>query len=286
MSTITRCDGGPAITHLAQPDSRQSDLSDIARSAYDALAFDFERQRALPADVPLSVRSVIRAALSHVDRPCVLDLGAGTGRFGWPFVAAGDDYVGADLSSGMLRIFAKRYVGHRRPSLVQADGRALPFPAACFDAVLLIAVFADLLDGRLLVDEARRVLRPGGTIALGRTALPNDGIDVCLREHLDSLLNERLLRRSHNDGRRRAAEHLAAAATASEMVVASWVTERCPRRFLERRANGARFRQLPMAVREDTLRALAVWAEMRFGSLDATFVETHRFEMQLFKFQR
>ena len=41
-------------------------------------------------------------------RPRLLDLGAGTGRIGWPFVAAGDDYVGVDLSLGMLREFVRR----------------------------------------------------------------------------------------------------------------------------------------------------------------------------------
>jgi ubiquinone/menaquinone biosynthesis C-methylase UbiE len=286
MYTITSRDGGPAITHLAQPEYHRNDSSRILRSAYDAMASDFECKRALPAEVPQSARRAILAALGHVDRPRVLDLGAGTGRFGWPFVTAGDDYIGADLSSGMLRTFSKRYVGRRLPWLVQADGRALPFPAVCFDVVMLIAVFGDAPDWKLMVDEVRRVLRPGGAIVLGRTVLPNDGIDACLRAHLDTLLNERVPGQSHKDGRQRAAVHLATAATSTDMVAVSWATERCSRQFLERRASGARFRRLPLAMREDALRELAAWAEMRFGSLDRTFGEIHRFEMQLFKFQR
>ena len=47
-------------------------------------------------------------------RARLLDLGAGTGRIGRPFVAAGDDYVGVDLSLGMLREFARR-AGARQP---------------------------------------------------------------------------------------------------------------------------------------------------------------------------
>jgi ubiquinone/menaquinone biosynthesis C-methylase UbiE len=254
-------------------------------SAYDALAPGFERQRAVPAGVPQLARTAVLAALGHAGRPRVLDMGAGSGRFGWPFVAAADDYVGADLSAGMLRTFAQRYGGRRPPPLVQADGRALPFPAACFDLVLLIAVFGDLPDWRPLVDEARRVLRPGGMIAIGRTVPPDDGIDACLKEHLDALLDERMSPQPRNNGRQRAAQHLAAtAATTTELVPASWAAERRPRQFLSRHAGGARFARLPLAVREDALRALAAWAETRFGSLNTTFVETHRFEMQLFRF--
>ena len=47
------------------------------------------------------------------------------GGIGWPFVAAGDDYVGVDLSLGMLRAFVARC--ERAPRLVQADGHRLPF---------------------------------------------------------------------------------------------------------------------------------------------------------------
>src|SRR5436305_509129 len=74
--------------------------------------------------------------------PRLLDLGAGSGRIGAPFVAAGDDYVGVDLSAGMLREFAART--ERVARLVQADGARLPFGDAAFDAVLLIQVFGGL----------------------------------------------------------------------------------------------------------------------------------------------
>src|SRR3954469_12037815 len=89
-----------------------------AMAGYDAIAPRFERDRALPDGVADAVRAAVLGA-APVARPGVLDLGAGTGRIGWPFVAAGDDYVGADLSSGMLRAFAARCAQAAR--LVQAD---------------------------------------------------------------------------------------------------------------------------------------------------------------------
>lgn len=259
-------------------------MTDLA-SAYDAMAGDFDRHRGLPDAAARAVRSAVLAALGQVDRPRILDLGAGSGRIGWPFVAAGDDYVGVDLSGGMLRVFAERPPAGNRANLVQADGCALPFAVANFDAVLLVQVFGGLIDWRPLVLEARRMLRPSGILVLGRTVMPADGIDERMKQHLDMLLDERTVRKERKNGREDAAQWLAASASATrEIVAANWGAERSPRAFLDRHAGGVRFSRLPRPAREDAMRALAAWAQTQFGSLDAKFAETHRFEMQLFSF--
>src|SRR4051794_29187714 len=256
-----------------------------AVSAYDAMAAGFERQRPLPGWVAQSVRAAVLQAVADVDRPRILDIGAGTGRFGRPFVMSGDDYVGTDLSGGMLRIFANQPRDGKPASLVQADGRALPFAAASFDAVLLIAVFGNLADARPLIGEACRVLQPRGTVIVGRTAAPEDGIDERLKQRLDRLLHQRMPQSRRRNGREEAASYLAAtASSATEQIIASWTVERSPRAFLERHAGGARFSQLPRPAREDALRALGAWAQTEFGTLDAVFLETHRFEMRMFQF--
>src|SRR5438874_5216759 len=96
-------------------------------SSYDAAAQSFDRHRALPVGVPEAVRAAILRSVA-ASRPRLLDLGAGTGRIGSPFVAAGDDYVGVDLSRGMLRAFQERRHAAAMPRLVQASGESLPFP--------------------------------------------------------------------------------------------------------------------------------------------------------------
>src|ERR1700742_4728655 len=101
-------------------------------SAYDAAAPTFERHRALPDGVPEAIRAAVIKALD-ASPPRLLDLGAGTGRIGIPFIAAGDDYVGVDLSFGMLSEFKRRAADSTRaPRLVQADGERLPFADASF----------------------------------------------------------------------------------------------------------------------------------------------------------
>src|SRR5215207_2706777 len=107
-------------------------------SVYDPVAPSFDRHRALPEGVSEAIRAAVLAAIDAPSRPWLLDLGAGTGRIGLPFVAAGDDYVGVDLSLGMLREFARRRGSS--PRLVHADGRRLPFADATFDAVMMVQV--------------------------------------------------------------------------------------------------------------------------------------------------
>src|SRR5215472_16635066 len=107
----------------------------LSISPFDAAAPCFEHHRALPDSVAVTVRAAVLAAIGGGIPSSILDLGAGSGRFGWPFVAAGDDYLGLDLSTGMLRAFAARQTGNHKARLVQADDRQMPFADAVFDAV-------------------------------------------------------------------------------------------------------------------------------------------------------
>jgi SAM-dependent methyltransferase len=79
----------------------------VQAPAFDITAPTFERPRALPDGVPEAIRRAILCSVG-VKSPRLLDVGAGTGRIGAAFVAAGDDYVGVDLSFAMLCAFAQR----------------------------------------------------------------------------------------------------------------------------------------------------------------------------------
>jgi SAM-dependent methyltransferase len=249
-------------------------------SAYDALAPCFERDRALPEGVAHAVRATALGAVAAA-RPQVLDLGAGTGRIGWPFVAAGDDYVGADLSFGMLQAFVQRC--DRAPRLVQADGHRLPFGDASFDAVLLIQVFGGIGDWRQFITEVRRVLRSSGAILIGRTLAPDDGIDARMKRQLDVIVGSQ--RRGAN--RRADVQQLlaASAADSERRIVGSWTVARTPAQFIARHRGGARFSALPDGVKDDAMARLGVWAKATFGSLDAARPESHQFELQIYRFE-
>jgi len=100
-------------------------------------------------------------ALSQEDR--ILDLGCGWGRHLTLLREAGHHVVGVDLSVPLLR---------RAPAggLLAGDMLDLPLRDATFDVVVNLATSLGLLlddrQARRALGEARRVLRPGGTLLL------------------------------------------------------------------------------------------------------------------------
>ena len=259
-------------------------------SAYDAAAPSFNRRRALPDGVAEAIRAAAMAAVGVVPRPRLLDIGSGAGRIGDTFVAAGDNYFGVDLSFGMLRAFLHRATcggaspGPASPRLVRADGRYLPFRDATFDVVMMIQIFGGMIGFRLLVSEARRVLRPSGAVVLGRTLAAEHCVDARLKQRLALILSEIGIDPGHNFHEEVEQALNSAACSAESVVAASWRADRTAREFLERHRTGARFSALPEPVKEEALRRLAVWAVATFGSLDAVYCQPHAFALQVFKF--
>ncbi len=251
-------------------------------SAYDAAAPTFDRHRALPSGVPEAIRAAILAAIGAT-RPRILDLGAGSGRIGRAFVAAGDDYVGVDLSAGMLRAFAGLADSAH---LAQADGERLPFGDGAFDAVLLVQIFGGLRGWRHVLAEARRVLRPAGALIVGRTVTPPDGIDARMKRQLDAILGTLGIEPKGKNTRADVESFLKSnARSETRATAATWTAARRPNGFIERHSTGARFSALPEQIKTRALGELDAWADATFGARNASFSEQHSFELQVFRFQ-
>jgi ubiquinone/menaquinone biosynthesis C-methylase UbiE len=250
---------------------------------FDATASTFERYRSLPTESPEAIRAAIWAAARLTAPARVLDIGAGTGRIGKAFIAAGDLYVGVDTSLAMLREFS---MSSKSCVLVQADGRELPFHEGSFDVVLLVQVLSSVEDWRGVLEEVRRVLRPSGCVAVGHTAAPESGIDAQLKRQLAAILSEMQVESHRPEQSRRQAlvwlESSSVRHVHSQAV--SWYVNATPQEFLLRHSTGARFAALPAPVREQALQKLRAWAETEFGFTDAQFQEKRSFELDIFEF--
>lgn len=100
--------------------------------------------------------------------PRILDVGAGTG-LEFECFSPRAEVTAVDLSEAMLRR-AQARVRERSLAAIRGvlvmDATRLAFPDAVFDAVLLPYVLTTVPDPEATLDEAMRVVRPGGEIVL------------------------------------------------------------------------------------------------------------------------
>lgn len=132
--------------------------------------------------VPLDARPPPAALVEFVERlgsvEAALDLGCGDGRL----TAALDAtrLTAADVSDVALARAAARLPGAETVAL-EPDA-PLPFGDNAFDLVLCAETVEHVRDLQLLLSEARRVLRPGGRLALTTPAHSRlTGLDVLAR---------------------------------------------------------------------------------------------------------
>jgi ubiquinone/menaquinone biosynthesis C-methylase UbiE len=94
----------------------------------------------------------------------VLELGFGVGA-NWRYLPEGIEYTGIEPDPFMLARARKHATGTgREMSLHQARAEALPFDDETFDSVLVTLTLCSVDNPARALSEARRVLKPGGSI--------------------------------------------------------------------------------------------------------------------------
>ncbi len=131
-------------------------MGEVIAALYDPLI--------APLD-PMGLRKFRQWAV-RAARGNVLELGVGTGLnlryYGNVRSVAAIDPDGSSLH----RALPRRHSNGNSIDLYQASAEALPFADDSFDVVLGTLVFCTIGDPALALDEAKRVLKPGGTLRL------------------------------------------------------------------------------------------------------------------------
>ena len=126
-------------------------------TVFDQLASAYDRGM-FPLEL-IFLRRLRRRIYPHV-RGRILELGVGTG-VNLPLYSTQATLVATDLSATMLGRACRRRT-HARLCCVRANAEEIPFAARTFDYVTSSLLFCSVGDPGHVLEEIKRVLRPGG----------------------------------------------------------------------------------------------------------------------------
>ena len=161
---------------LPYDDSGESKKQQV-RSMFDTISDKYDGlNRVISLGIDRRWRKRLVGLVTATDPDSVLDIATGTGDLALALARKGvAEVVGLDLAPGMLEVGRRKVRDSGldgRIEMVLGDSEALEFPDNRFDAVTVafgVRNFEDLEKG---LAEIYRVLRPGGTLAVLETSVP------------------------------------------------------------------------------------------------------------------
>jgi SAM-dependent methyltransferase len=126
---------------------------------------EFTGERVVPGQVDADLwnehlaRYLFAARLARLRR--VLDIGCGAGYGSYELSHSAASVAGIDLAPEAIALARQSYTSPNLQYLA-ASATSIPFPDASFDLVTCFEVIEHIHDWQLLLDEARRLLTPGG----------------------------------------------------------------------------------------------------------------------------
>ena len=153
---------------------------DYRRTSYEvwkAMAPGWERWRAQLSEALTPVRGWLLGELQPQPGQTVLELGAGVGDSGFEAAAIlGEDgrLISSDFSPDMVDVARRRggQLGLRNVDYRVVDAERIELDAESVDGVLCQSSYMLMADPAAALAETRRVLRPGGRLALSVWAAP------------------------------------------------------------------------------------------------------------------
>lgn len=145
---------------------------------FDSIASKYDRMNhgmSLGIDRLWRRRFVRRLAKKLPEKAAVLDLACGTGDLTKALSEKGCQVTGLDISSEMMAIGREkcRYLSPK-PNFVLGSAEQIPFPDDTFDAVTIAFGLRNFDHRARCLAEIRRVLKPGGQLAVLEFAVPRN----------------------------------------------------------------------------------------------------------------
>ncbi len=261
--------------------------------SFDPVADRYDQTRTYPPEIA----DLIAATL--VDRGHVpphgsmLEIGVGTGRVALPLLAHGISVTGVDISPLMVEQLKAKYAGLRQQqpnrdwgalTVEMADMSALPFPDASFDSTVAVHVFHLVPEWKRALDEALRVVKPGGALLIGQ-----DGHNGTARQQIHDEWEEIVLdlgyqprRVGAQDSREVRAELKSRGLPVDYSTIASWTVSEPPRIALKSivEREMSKTWRVPDDLFAESVRRLTAWADAEYGDrLDLPQPGTHSFTL-------
>jgi demethylmenaquinone methyltransferase/2-methoxy-6-polyprenyl-1,4-benzoquinol methylase len=177
------------LTDVSKSPERIASMFDAIAGRYDLL------NHLLSGGIDRRWRKRAIRSLALTGRERVLDLCTGTGDLAMAAMRAEPHaarVVGVDFAGAMLRVASEKIRRERldgRIALVRGDAMRIPLGDATVDAVTIAFGIRNVEDMSAACGEMRRVLAPGGRLAMLEFAVPTTpGMGLVYRWYLDHVL--------------------------------------------------------------------------------------------------
>lgn len=253
------------------------------------VAHAYDRNRYHPPEVSGKIATAIVEPLEKEwkDGAHVLEIGVGTGRIGMPVVARGLQLTGVDTDIEMMSAFRSKFAGvSKRVTLVEGDAQDLPLSDNSFHGVIAVHIWHLIPDLTRALDEATRVLRPGGYLFEGWDSPAMSSPELEIQDAWCKALEgmgHPVQRGGHRAALKASAAYLSAKHLEStERVIATWEVSHTPLEVVEALEDGlySFTKNVPMELRFKAGRLIKPWLNAQYADLETSIKTPWAFHLR------